>query len=102
MEGAYLPYSVNGYFANGGGRCYVISVNTLGASTDPDRATLAQATLPGAGEAEKDSLLLKASQGGPAGNNIGVTIKIFNRHVKRNTASHPQDLIRSETSSSVH
>ena len=33
VEGAYMPYSVFGYFQNGGSRCYVISVKTLGAPT---------------------------------------------------------------------
>ncbi len=30
VEGAYLPHAVYGYFNNGGGRCYVISVKTIG------------------------------------------------------------------------
>ncbi len=29
VEGAYLPNNVYGYFQNGGGRCYVISVRTI-------------------------------------------------------------------------
>ncbi len=29
VEGAYLPQSVYGYFMNGGGRCYVVSVRTI-------------------------------------------------------------------------
>lgn len=29
VEGAYLPHSVYGYFQNGGGRCYVMSVRTI-------------------------------------------------------------------------
>ncbi len=29
VDGAYLPVSVYGYFLNGGGRCYIISVRTI-------------------------------------------------------------------------
>ncbi len=29
VEGAFMPYSVYGYFLNGGSRCYVISVKTI-------------------------------------------------------------------------
>ena len=30
VDGAYLPHSVYGYFHNGGSRCYVVSVKTIG------------------------------------------------------------------------
>ncbi len=30
VQGAYLPHSVYGYFHNGGSRCYVLSVKTIG------------------------------------------------------------------------
>ncbi|MBA3532239.1 MAG: hypothetical protein H0T73_09995, partial [Ardenticatenales bacterium] len=29
VDGAYLPHAVYGYFTNGGGRCYVLSVKTI-------------------------------------------------------------------------
>ena len=29
IEGAYLPHAVYGYFLNGGGRCYVMSIKTI-------------------------------------------------------------------------
>ncbi len=29
VEGAYLPHAVFGYFMNGGGRCYVLSIKTI-------------------------------------------------------------------------
>ena len=74
-EGAYLPHAVYGYFANGGGRCYVISINTLGVSDDPAVARQAQAALPSVGDAKADSLLLKARHGGPIGNEISVVVK---------------------------
>lgn len=75
VEGAYLPYAVFGYFQNGGSRCYVISVKTLGASLDPALATPAQALLPSRAEKTADTLEIAAKSGGPAGNDIQVTIK---------------------------
>jgi phage tail sheath protein FI len=75
VEGAYLPYSVYGYFLNGGSRCYVVSVKTLGASVDEKLATPAAAMLPARTEAKADTLEIKAKSGGPAGNAIKATIK---------------------------
>lgn len=74
VEGAFLPQAVYGYFANGGGRCYIISVNTLATSADPALAKPAQAALPSS-EAKSDSLAIKARQAGPVGNELSVTIK---------------------------
>jgi len=34
-EGAYLPHAVYGYFNNGGNRCYVVSVKTIGKAQAP-------------------------------------------------------------------
>jgi len=75
VQGAYLPQAVYGYFANGGGRCYVISLSTLGTSDDPTRAQPAQATLPSVADPKSESLLIKARQGGPVGNAITVAVK---------------------------
>lgn len=76
VEGIYTPDAVYGYFANGGGICYVVSLKTVGASADPELATRAQAVLPGAGDKAPARLLeIKAREGGPAGNNIKVEIK---------------------------
>src|SRR5512143_1492382 len=75
VQGAYLPHAVYGYFANGGGRCYVISIATLGASDDPARAIAAQAILPSLGDAKGDSLKITAKQGGKEGNDLSVVIK---------------------------
>jgi phage tail sheath protein FI len=69
VEGAFLPQAVYGYFANGGGRCYVVSVKTLGA----DGGRPAMAALPAA-DAKGESLSIRARTGGPAGNEIGVSI----------------------------
>ncbi len=76
VSGAYLPQSVYGYFANGGGRCYVISVAALGMSNDPNIAKPAQASLPSLSDAKTDSMLVKALQPGPAGNDINVTVEM--------------------------
>jgi uncharacterized protein len=35
VEGAYLPHAVYGYFHNGGSRCYVLSVKTIGRAQAP-------------------------------------------------------------------
>jgi hypothetical protein len=75
VEGAYLPNSVYGYFANGGTRCYIISVNTVGASDDPARARPAQAALPDAADAKTSTLLITARQAGPVGNRLSVVVK---------------------------
>jgi len=75
VEGAYLPYSVYGYFLNGGSRCYVVSVKTLGASVDERLAKPAVAMLPSRSEAKADTLEIRAKSGGPAGNNIKVTVR---------------------------
>jgi phage tail sheath protein FI len=75
VEGAYLPHAVYAYFANGGGRCYVISVDSLGASSDPDKASAAQVALPATGKSKGELLLIKARQRGPVGNDLGVAIK---------------------------
>jgi phage tail sheath protein FI len=75
VEGAFLPYAVYGYFANGGGLCYVVSVNALGASADPSLAKPAQVLLPTAADAKVDSLMIKAARGGTAGNQLSVEVK---------------------------
>jgi phage tail sheath protein FI len=75
IEGAYLPDAVYGYFQNGGGRCYVISVRTMGKSIDPDLAVPATALLPASGEKTGDALEIKAREGGPVGNAIKVEVR---------------------------
>jgi uncharacterized protein len=35
VQGAYLPHAVYGYFHNGGSRCYVLSVKTIGRAEAP-------------------------------------------------------------------
>jgi hypothetical protein len=75
VAGAYTPDSVYGYFANGGGNCYIVSLKTLGVSDDPELATAAKALL-ASGDAKPSNLLeVTAKAGGPSGNNISVSIK---------------------------
>jgi hypothetical protein len=74
IEGAFLPDSVYGYFANGGGIAYVVSIKTLGASDDPDSSTAAKVAVPG-GDGKTNLLEVTAKQGGPSGNNVSVSVK---------------------------
>jgi len=76
VEGAYLPDSVYGYFANGGGICYVVSIKTLGASTEPGAAEPATATVSASDDKRTNLLKLTAKEGGPKGNDIEVEIKV--------------------------
>ena len=80
LSDAYLPDSVYGFFQNGGGRCYVISVRTMGASADPDLAVPAAAKLPSGDEKADDALDIKAVQGGPSGNAIEVKVRAGEEH----------------------
>ncbi len=73
VEGAFLPNAVYGYFLNGGGRCYVVSLKTLGTAADGGKP--AQALLPAADQ-KGDSLLVRAQQGGVVGNDINVSIDL--------------------------
>ena len=75
IEGAFLPDSVYGYFQNGGSRCYVVSLKTLGKSADPDMAVPAAAMLPAGGEKGGNALEIKAQDGGATGNAIKVEVR---------------------------
>ncbi len=65
VEGAYLPHAVYGYFNNGGSRCYVVSVKTIGK---------AQAHLLGADG--KPHLLVKAKRSGFDGLRLRVNVNV--------------------------
>jgi len=75
IEGAYLPYAVYGYFQNGGSRCYVTSVKTLGVAEEPSLASPAQALLPSSTEEPADTLEITARTKGPVGNDLEVRIE---------------------------
>ena len=47
VVGAFLPNAVYGYFLNGGGRCYVVSLKTLGSATDGGKPAQALGRDPG-------------------------------------------------------
>ncbi len=68
VEGAYLPHAVHGYFANGGGRCYVVSIATLGTQK-------AQAVLPAVGDGKRDSLKITAKKAGKEEGELNVILK---------------------------
>ncbi|NWF69245.1 MAG: phage tail sheath family protein [Chloroflexi bacterium] len=75
VDGIYLPDAVYGYFANGGGRCYIVSVKTLGGSTDPAMASPAEVTIKSADEKAVPLLTFSAKEAGPTGNVIRTEIK---------------------------
>ena len=64
-EGAYLPHAIYGYFQNGGGRCYVVSVKTI-----PN----AQAGLLNANG--KPQLIVRAKQAGLDGQRLRVKVDV--------------------------
>ncbi len=63
IDGAYLPLSVYGYFNNGGSRCYVVSVKTIGK---------AQSAL--LGSDGKPYLIVQAKQSGFSGMRLRVKV----------------------------
>jgi hypothetical protein len=68
--GAYLPDAVYGYFANGGGACYVTSIMALNEGGGAVKA--AEASIPAS---KGTSFKVAAKTGGPQGNAIVVTVK---------------------------
>lgn len=75
IAGAYTPDAVYGYFANGGGICYIVSVKTLGVSDDPSAAIAAKATVESAEDKPSALLEFTAKESGTVGNNISVETK---------------------------
>jgi phage tail sheath protein FI len=65
VDGAYMPHAVYGYFHNGGTRCYVMSLRTIGK---------AQAPLLGADG--KPHLIVKAKQAGFDGLRLRVKVDV--------------------------
>lgn len=64
-EGAYMPQAVYGYFHNGGSRCYVVSVKTLG-----------RAQAPLLGSDGKPHLLIRAKHAGYDGLRLRVKVEM--------------------------
>lgn len=65
VQGAYLPHAVYGYFHNGGSRCYVLSVKTIG-----------KAEAPLLGSDGKVHLLVKAKSAGFDGLRMRVKVEV--------------------------
>ena len=71
MSGAYMPDAVYGYFANGGGACYITSLRAINESSEA--AASASVVVPSTGKANCFTVTAKVA--GPAGNNLSVTVK---------------------------
>jgi phage tail sheath protein FI len=69
--GAYLPYAVYGYFANGGGPCYITSLRAL--EEGEGQVEKASVSIPSKGKTT--SFQVTAKVPGPDGNKLVVTIK---------------------------
>jgi uncharacterized protein len=65
VQGAYLPHAVYGYFHNGGSRCYVLSVKTIG-----------RAETPLLGSDGKPHLLVRSKQAGFDGLRLRVKVDL--------------------------
>jgi hypothetical protein len=71
VPGAYLPDAVYGYFANGGGACYVTSVRAL--KEGGAEAKAAEVAVPTKGKGS--SFTVRAKTAGPSGNDLAAIIK---------------------------
>ena len=69
-SGAYLPDAVYGFFANGGGKCYVTSVRAL---NEGNFVKSAEVAVPAKGKGNAFKVTAKAA--GPAGNNLVVIVQ---------------------------
>jgi hypothetical protein len=70
LADAYLPDAVYGYFANGGGPCYVTSIRAL--KEGNAGVSSASVSIP---SSKGKSYDVTAKVGGPAGNGLAVVIK---------------------------
>jgi phage tail sheath protein FI len=68
--GAYLPDAVYGYFANGGGACYVTSLRAL--TEGEEQAQTAEVSIPS--KAKGASFTVRSKVPGPGGNDLTVTV----------------------------
>ncbi|RPI31619.1 MAG: phage tail sheath family protein [Chloroflexota bacterium] len=71
LSGVYLPDAVYGYFANGGGACYVTSLRATKEDTSSVKA--ADVAVPSKG---KTSFKVVSKFPGPSGNGLVVTVKM--------------------------
>jgi phage tail sheath protein FI len=75
QNGIYTPDAVYGYFATGGGRCYIVSLKSVSKPSEPGMAIPAEAVVPGGEDKKTDILNFIAKEGGPKGNSIRVEVK---------------------------
>ena len=74
-EGIYMPDAVYGYFANGGGRAYIVSLKTVSSSSDPEMATSAATTIGSSDNKSSNLLTFRAKEAGTSGNTLRVEIR---------------------------
>jgi hypothetical protein len=73
VDNAYLPHSVYGYFLNGGGSAYVVSIGALGETDDP-APTPATAELTSGTDTAKSAFTVRALTDGQAGRDISIEV----------------------------
>jgi len=73
VAGAYLPHSVYGYFLNGGGAAYVVSVGSLG-STENGDAQHATAELTSGADGARPGFTVRALAEGNGGTNLEIEV----------------------------
>jgi phage tail sheath protein FI len=79
MEGSYLAHAVNGYYQNGGGRCYVIriahpdDIKALSFTAEGKKSDVKASPTPA--KVAAGPLLLTAQKTGTAGNDIKVEVE---------------------------
>lgn len=71
VPGAYLPDAVYGYFANGGGACYVTSIRAI--QDGGVEAKTAEVVVPARNKGS--SFTVRSRLAGPSGNDLAVTVK---------------------------
>jgi hypothetical protein len=75
VDGAYLPQAVYGYFLNGGGAAYVVSIGALGPDDDAERpAEYATAELTAGTDGARPGLTIRALAAGTDGQALTVEV----------------------------
>lgn len=68
----YLPDAVYGFFANGGGRCYVVSIKTV--KPDPTQANPATVSVSSSDKRVANLLTFRSKSFGAEGNNVRISV----------------------------
>ncbi len=75
VDGSYTPDAVYGYFANGGGRAYIVSLKTASGSGDGDTKALpAKTTVQSDDDKPVNLLSFTAKEAGNKGNTVNVEV----------------------------